>query len=57
VEKEIKKTIPNIQVQSETPEYFILRPKVEKACCYSHSLKIGNHIKISDAVNTDDERD
>jgi len=42
-------------VQSETPEYFNLRPEVEKAYGYSHAVKIGNDIKISGAVSMDDK--
>ena len=42
-------------VQAETPEYFLLRPEVEKAYGYSHAVKIGNDIKISGAVSMDDE--
>ena len=38
----------------ETPEYFYLRPKVEKAYGYTHAVKIGNDIKISGAVSMDD---
>ncbi|WP_117880307.1 RidA family protein [Aureibaculum luteum] len=37
------------------PEYFLLRPEVEKAYGYSHAVKIGNSIKISGAVSMDDE--
>lgn len=37
------------------PEYFLLRPEVEKAYGYSHAVKIGNHIKVSGAVSMDDE--
>ncbi|WP_430969070.1 RidA family protein [Spongiimicrobium sp. 2-473A-2-J] len=37
------------------PEYFLLRPEVEKAYGYSHAVKIGNCIKISGAVSMDDE--
>ncbi len=40
---------------SETPEYFLLRPEVEKAYGYTHAIKIGNDIKISGAVSMDDE--
>lgn len=40
---------------SEEPEYFLLRPEVEKAYGYSHAVKIGNDIKISGAVSMDDE--
>ncbi len=39
---------------TETPEYFLLRPEVEKAYGYSHAVKIGNDIKISGAVSMDD---
>ncbi len=39
---------------NETPEYFLLRPEVEKAYGYSHAVKIGNDIKISGAVSMDD---
>ena len=37
------------------PEYFLLRPEVEKAYGYSHAVKIGHDIKISGAVSMDDE--
>lgn len=40
---------------SNKPEYFLLRPEVEKAYGYSHAVKIGNSIKISGAVSMDDE--
>lgn len=40
--------------QSETPEYFNLRPETEKAFGYSHAVRIGNDIKISGAVSMDD---
>ncbi|WP_373516958.1 RidA family protein [Pricia sp.] len=36
------------------PEYFLLRPEVEKAYGYSHAVKIGSAIKISGAVSMDD---
>jgi enamine deaminase RidA (YjgF/YER057c/UK114 family) len=42
-------------VEKEIPEYFLLRPEVEKAYGYSHAVKIGNSIKISGAVSMDDE--
>jgi enamine deaminase RidA (YjgF/YER057c/UK114 family) len=38
-----------------SPEYFLLRPEVEKAYGYSHAVKIGDDIKISGAVSMDDE--
>jgi len=38
----------------DTPEYFQLRPEVEKAYGYSHAVKIGHEIKVSGAVSMDD---
>tara|TARA_R110002094_G_scaffold126271_3_gene120241 strand:- start:223 stop:729 length:507 start_codon:yes stop_codon:yes gene_type:complete len=46
---------PAITVEKEIPEYFLLRPDVEKAYGYSHAVKIGNEIKVSGAVSMDDE--
>jgi len=40
---------------AEAPEYFLLRPEIEKAYGYSHAVKIGDDIKISGAVSMDDE--
>lgn len=40
---------------NQKPEYFLLRPEIEKAYGYSHAVKIGNHIKISGAVSMDDK--
>jgi len=51
-EKEVEK---EIIVKIKKPEYFLLRPEVEKAYGYSHAVKIGNDIKISGAVSMDDE--
>jgi 2-iminobutanoate/2-iminopropanoate deaminase len=42
-------------LKAERPEYFSLRPEVEKAYGYTHAVKIGNDIKISGAVSMDDE--
>lgn len=42
-------------MKSEKPEYFSLRPEVEKAYGYSHAVKIGNSIKVSGAVSMDEE--
>ena len=41
--------------QIETPEYFLLRPEVEKSYGYSHAVKIGDDLKISGAVSMDDK--
>ena len=46
---------PAIIVEKAIPEYFLLRPEVEKAYGYSHAVKIENEIKISGAVSMDDE--
>jgi 2-iminobutanoate/2-iminopropanoate deaminase len=40
--------------QNELPEYFSLRPEVEKTYGYTHAVKIGNDLKISGAVSMDD---
>lgn len=40
---------------AERPEYFQLRPEVEKAYGYSHAVRIGDTIKISGAVSMDAE--
>ena len=37
------------------PDYFLLRPEVERAYGYSHAVKIGDDIKISGAVSMDEE--
>jgi 2-iminobutanoate/2-iminopropanoate deaminase len=39
---------------SETPEYFSLRPKLEKEYGYTHAVKIGDDLKISGAVSMND---
>jgi 2-iminobutanoate/2-iminopropanoate deaminase len=41
--------------QSETPEYFNFRPKLEKEYGYTHAVRIGNDLKISGAVSMDDK--
>ena len=40
--------------QVDTPEYFNLRPKLEKDYGYSHAVKIGDDLKISGAVSMND---
>lgn len=40
---------------ADKPEYFQLRPDVEKAYGYTHAVKIGDSIKISGAVSMDAE--
>ncbi|MAP54288.1 Rid family hydrolase [Altibacter sp.] len=53
--EETKEVEKEMIVASEKPEYFSLRPEVEKAYGYSHAVKIGNSIKISGAVSMDDQ--
>ena len=50
-----EEVIEETVLQHEQPEYFLLRPEVEKAYGYSHAVKIGNDIKISGAVSMDDQ--
>src|SRR6056297_3284062 len=54
-EQDQKEETKEVTIESEKPEYFLLRPEVEKAYGYSHAVKIGNSIKISGAVSMDDE--
>ncbi|WP_405296834.1 RidA family protein [Algibacter sp. Ld11] len=55
-QKKTNKEIKNeVFIESIKPEYFLLRPEVEKAYGYSHAVKIGNDIKISGAVSMDDQ--
>ena len=53
--EETKEVEKEIIVETEKPEYFLLRPDVEKAYGYSHAVKIENDIKVSGAVSMDDE--
>jgi 2-iminobutanoate/2-iminopropanoate deaminase len=49
--KEVKETV----AKTETPEYFLLRPEVEREYGYSHAVKIGGDLKISGAVSMDNK--
>ena len=42
------------EIVVDTPQYFLLRPKLEKEYGYSHAVQIGNDLKISGAVSMDD---
>ncbi len=48
------KTAATEPVASEAPEYFNLRPKLEKEYGYTHAVKIGDDLKISGAVSMND---
>ena len=50
-----KKAKTTKSAKSETPEYFSLRPTVEKQYGYTHAVRIGNHLKISGAVSMDEK--
>ncbi|ULQ51004.1 RidA family protein [Flavihumibacter fluvii] len=52
--EEKKEVIIEKTLQVDTPEYFYLRPDVEKAYGYAHAVRIGDDIKISGAVSMDD---
>lgn len=39
---------------TDAPEYFSLRPELEKAFGYTHAVRVGNHIRVSGAVSMDD---
>jgi 2-iminobutanoate/2-iminopropanoate deaminase len=43
------------QAENMQPEYFMLRPDVEKAYGYTHAVKLGREVKISGAVSMDDQ--
>jgi enamine deaminase RidA (YjgF/YER057c/UK114 family) len=43
------------RIMANTPEYFQLRPEVEKAYGYTHAVRIGDTIKVSGAVSMDAE--
>jgi 2-iminobutanoate/2-iminopropanoate deaminase len=51
--REAPKEATDTTTQTDTPEYFLLRPGVEKAYGYSHAVKIGEDLKISGAVSMD----
>jgi len=53
--KQETKEVKEVTVKSEAPEYFLLRPELEKLYGYSHAVRIGNDLKISGAVSMDDK--
>lgn len=55
-QKEVtKKVEKEVIIEPVKPEYFLLRPDLEKAYGYAHAVKIGNEIKVSGAVSMDEE--
>jgi enamine deaminase RidA (YjgF/YER057c/UK114 family) len=55
LESPSSETEKEVVVEKEKPEYFSLRPEVEKGFGYSQAVKVGNIIKVSGAVSMDDE--
>ena len=53
--KQPEATTPASANQNNVPEYFLLRPEVEKLYGYSHAVRIGDDLKISGAVSMDDK--
>ncbi len=47
-------TASKATAKPDVPEYFNLRPKLEKDYGYSHAVKIGDDLKISGAVSMND---
>ncbi|GAA0877460.1 hypothetical protein GCM10009119_04280 [Algoriphagus jejuensis] len=45
---------PPPPVEFDAPDYFLLRPELEKSYGYSHAVRIGNNLIISGAVSMDD---
>jgi len=45
----------SVTVEREAPEWFSLRPEVEKAYGYTHAVRVGERITISGAVSMDNE--
>lgn len=41
-------------VQSEKPEYFLLRPNLEKMYGYTQAVKVGNLVKIGGVISIDE---
>lgn len=45
--------VQNAATAADRPDYFQLRPAVEKAYGYTHAVRIGDDLKISGAVSMD----
>ncbi|MFZ6664642.1 RidA family protein [Peijinzhouia sedimentorum] len=44
-----------IAVKSEEPEYFLLRPELEKMYGYTQAVRVGNLVKIGGVISIDDK--
>jgi 2-iminobutanoate/2-iminopropanoate deaminase len=49
--------IPIETAKSEKPEYFLLRPKLEKMYGYTQAVKVGRIVKIGGVMSIDDNGD
>ncbi len=47
--------VKNEAAESDAPEWFNLRPEIEKAYGYTHAVRVGDRITVSGAVSMDDE--
>tara|TARA_R110002051_G_scaffold322528_2_gene413264 strand:+ start:151 stop:531 length:381 start_codon:yes stop_codon:yes gene_type:complete len=41
--------------KSEKPEYFLLRPELEKMYGYTQAVRVGNMVKIGGVISIDDQ--
>src|SRR5690554_6457729 len=53
--EEHKKIKEPIVEESEKPEYFLLRPELEKMYGYTQAVKVGNLVKIGGVISIDDK--
>lgn len=53
--KEVTEEVKETTEKENAPEYFLLRPELEKMYGYTHAVRIGNDLKISGAVSMDDQ--
>ncbi len=45
----------HLEIPTEQPEYFLLRPKLEKMYGYTQAVKVGNILKIGGVISIDQE--
>lgn len=50
-----KQEAKEVETKTEEPEFFSLRPELEKSLGYAHAVRIGDDLKISGAVSMDDK--
>ena len=52
--EQIQKTNDTVTGKSEKPEYFLLRPHLEKMYGYTQAVRVGNIVKIGGVISIDD---